>query len=117
MAGGDNLDFYSGNDDLTIPMMSCGAKGVISVASNLIPGVMHEITKLCKCDDYRKAITLHKKYINLMSAMFCEPNPIPVKYACSRLFSIYNSLRLPLTEISEDNKIKIDKLLNEHLNI
>ncbi len=111
---GNNLDFYSGNDDLTVAMMSYGAKGVISVISNIIPDVMHRITMLCKSNDYKTAAELHKYYLKLMNSMFCEANPIPIKYACSRLFRTNNSLRLPLTNISEQNREKINNLLKKY---
>ena len=100
---GDRLSFYSGNDDLTVSMMSHGAKGVISVASNIIPDIIHRITELCSRGDFTNAAVLHEKHLKLMNSMFCEINPIPVKYACSRLFNISSKLRLPLNE--PDSKI------------
>ena len=111
---GDELDFYSGNDDLTVAMMSHCAKGVISVASNIIPQVIHEITELCARSDFKKAHSLLKKHLKLMNAMFCEINPIPVKYACSLLFETNNSLRLPLTPLTKANKEKITDILKEY---
>lgn len=108
------LDFYSGNDDQTVSMMAYGAKGVISVVSNIIPDIMKKITELCLIDDYKSASELHKKYLNLMNSMFCEVNPIPIKSACNQLFHFSKALRLPLTEISSDNEKKIKELLYKY---
>ena len=111
---GDALDFYSGNDDLTVAMMSYGAKGVISVASNIIPGILHRITELCINNDLENARILHEKHLKLINSMFCEVNPIPVKYACSTLFGINNSLRLPLTPITKEKEEKLRDILKEY---
>ncbi len=108
---GDALDFYCGNDDLTVAMMAHGAKGVISVASNIIPDIIHRISGFCLSNDYTNARILHEKYINLMNIMFCEVNPIPVKYACNRLFNTNNALRLPLNSLSKANEEKITEML------
>lgn len=111
---GDVLDFYSGNDDLAVAMMSHGAKGVISVASNIIPYVMHSITEHCINNDFRSARILHEKHLKLMNSMFCEVNPIPIKYACSKLFNTNNTLRLPLLPVTDSNKEKINNILAEY---
>ena len=111
---GDALHFYSGNDDLTVAMMSQGAEGVISVASNIIPDIMHSITEYCGYSDFANARRLHERYLNLMNSLFCEVNPIPVKFACSALFKINNTLRLPLTSVSDFNKERLLKVLREY---
>lgn len=111
---GDSLDFYSGNDDQTTVMMSSGAKGVISVVSNIIPSVMHMITELCFAENYNDASVLLKKHLNLINSMFCDVNPIPVKSACNMLFGFNEALRLPLTELSEEKKHKLSKVLLEY---
>lgn len=108
---GNSLDFYSGNDDQTVSMMSVGAKGVISVASNIIPDIMKTITSLCLMGDYIDAGTIQKQYLNLMNMMFCDVNPIPVKYACNILFNSEEALRLPLTPLENDNKSKLKRML------
>ncbi len=110
----DMLSFYSGNDDLGVAMMSHGAKGIISVVSNIIPDIMHRITELCNSNDFRSAFVLHKKYLKLINSMFCEVNPIPVKYACSILLETNNTLRLPLTPLTKENEEKIRNLLLEY---
>lgn len=108
------LVFYSGNDDQTVSMMAYGAKGLISVTSNIIPGVIKRITDLCKNGEFQKASELHKKYLKLMTAMFCDVNPIPVKSACNKLFNINKTVRLPLTDIKVKDEIKISGILKEY---
>ncbi len=111
---GNDIDFYSGNDDLAVSMMSHGAKGVISVASNIIPDILHRITELCVNNDSENAHILHEKYLKLMNLMFCEVNPIPVKYACSMLFGTNNNLRLPLTPITREKAEKLRDILKAY---
>ncbi len=100
----EQLCFYSGNDDLTVSMMSYGAKGVISVASNIIPGIIKRITDLCLADRFTEAADMHKKYLSLMNSLFCEVNPAPVKFASGLLYDFQNSLRLPLMRVSKFNE-------------
>ena len=78
---GDELNLWSGNDENTIPMMALGAHGVISVASNLVPGVMTKLCALCENGDYPAAVQLYSRYSDLFKALFMETNPIPVKAA------------------------------------
>ena len=78
---GDDLDFYSGNDDQTVPIMSLGGIGVISVMSNFLPNVMHEICAEYLNGNTQKAADLQIKYTGLMNALFSDVNPIPVKAA------------------------------------
>ena len=111
---GDSLDIYSGNDDLTIPLMSCGAEGLISVNSNIIPDIMKQITDFCKTEQFIKASDLQKKYLKLINAMFCDINPVPIKYACSKLHLCENHLRFPLTRLSNAKMNIIESLLNEY---
>lgn len=106
-----DIHTYSGNDDLTVSMISQGAKGVISVVSNIIPKEMKIITDLCLSGNFTKARMIFNRYSDLMNLMFCEVNPIPVKSACAELFGTENSLRLPLTKIRKENQEKIKKSL------
>lgn len=98
---GDDLYIWSGNDDNTVPMMAMGALGVISVASNILPGVLAKLCALCLEGDYAAATELYMKYARLFSALFIETNPIPVKAAMQLMGLDSGLLRLPLTEISE----------------
>ncbi len=108
------LDFYSGNDDQTVAMMVHGSKGLISVASNIIPDIMTKITHICLNGNYNEAARLHEKHLNLINAMFCEVNPIPIKSACNMLFGFSNKTRLPLTAVSENNKERLRNILNSY---
>ena len=98
-------DFYvwSGNDDQVVPMMSLGAKGVISVASNIIPDVMLRMSHLCLDNDFQAACELQIQYMDLIDALFCEVNPIPVKAAMNLMGLEAGILRLPLCEMSDGN--------------
>ena len=98
-------DFYvwSGNDDQVVPMMSLGAKGVISVASNIIPDVMLRMSHLCLDNDFQAASELQIQYMDLIDALFCEVNPIPVKAAMNLMGMEAGILRLPLCEMSDGN--------------
>lgn len=100
---GDDFYIWSGNDDQVVPMMALGAKGVISVASNLIPEVMVKMTKLCLDNDFEAASKLQIKYMDLMDALFLEVNPIPIKAALNLVGMEMGGLRLPLCEMSEKN--------------
>ena len=100
---GDDFYIWSGNDDQVVPMMALGAKGVISVASNLIPEVMVKMTKLCLDNDFEAASKLQIKNIDLIDALFLEVNPIPIKAALNLVGMEMGGLRLPLCEMSEKN--------------
>lgn len=110
---GDELDIYSGNDDQTVPVMSLGGIGVISVLSNIAPKVMHDICNLY-LNGYTQASTeLFIKHIGIMNAMFCDVNPIPVKEAMNMLGIGVGGCRLPLYPTSESNKALIKAKLSE----
>lgn len=100
---GDDLYIWSGNDDCTIPLMSLGALGVISVASNIVPGAVAKLCALCLEGSYAEATELYAKYASLFSALFIETNPIPVKAAMKMVGMDSGILRLPLTEISQES--------------
>lgn len=104
---GDNLFIWSGNDDCTVPLMSLGALGVISVASNILPGTVAKLCALCLEGKYEEATDLYAKYAALISALFIETNPIPVKAAMQVMGMDSGILRLPLVEISKENKSEL----------
>ena len=106
---GDDLYIWSGNDDCTIPLMSLGALGVVSVASNIVPGAIAKLCSLCLENDYREAAELYAKYSELFSALFIETNPIPVKTAMKLMNTDSGIMRLPLTDMEQENQ---GKLLN-----
>lgn len=100
---GDDIDVYSGNDDVIVPMMSVGAKGVISVLSNIMPKETHDMCALCLDGDYKRAGDMQVKYLPIVRALFCEVNPIPVKTAMNLMGFDVGLLRLPLFEMEAKN--------------
>lgn len=103
----DDFAVLSGDDGLTLPMMSVGAKGVISVASNVIPDDLSFMCDFFLNGDIVNAARIHHKYFNLVKALFVETNPIPVKYAMHLKGFCSPELRLPLTELSEGGAAKL----------
>lgn len=100
---GEDLTIWSGNDDNTIALMALGAKGVVSVASNLVPAAVAKLCALCAENDYTGAVELYRKYAALFSTLFIETNPIPIKAAMKLMDMDSGLLRLPLTNISEEH--------------
>lgn len=96
----DKLDIYSGNDDQTVPFMSLGALGVISVFANFCPKEMHDICKLCLDNDFVEASKMNFHYVELMDMMFSDVNPIPVKTAMNLIGFNVGECRLPLVPMS-----------------
>jgi len=100
---GDDFYIWSGNDDQVVPMMALGAKGVISVASNIIPDVMIKMTHFCLDGDFTAGSKLQIDYMELIDALFLEVSPIPVKTAMNLMGMEAGTLRLPLCEPSDKN--------------
>ena len=98
---GDDFYIWPGNDDQVVPMMSLGAKGVISVASNIVPEVMVKMSHLCLEGDFQGASQLQIEYMDFIDALFIEVNPIPIKTAMNLMGMEAGPLRLPLCEMSE----------------
>ncbi len=98
---GDELDIYSGNDDQTVPIMSLGGIGVISVMSNFLPDIMHEICAEYLNGNTARSAELQIKYTGLMNALFSDVNPIPVKAAMNLLGLAAGPCRLPLYPMEE----------------
>lgn len=96
----DDFYIWSGNDDQVVPMMSMGAKGVISVLSNIAPEVMVKMSHLCLEERFLEASKLQLEYMELIDALFVEVNPIPVKAALDLMGKEAGPLRLPLCDIS-----------------
>ena len=102
----------SGDDAITIPVISLGGRGIISVVSNQVPHVMAEIARFANEGDYTRARELQKRYITLMQVNFVESNPIPVKYGMYRMGLLELNYRLPMVEPSAASKEKIDRVLD-----
>lgn len=100
---GDDFSIWSGNDDQVVPMMSLGAKGVISVVANINPKLMVDITHRCLEGQFEEAARLQLEHMDLIDALFCEVNPIPVKAALNLMGKDVGGLRLPLCDISPAN--------------
>ena len=98
-----DLTLYSGNDDIVVPMLSIGAKGVISVAANIFPEEMHDMTELYLNGETEKAKRLQLDMLEVIKALFIEVNPVPVKSAMNFLGFPAGDLRLPLGEMSDAN--------------
>lgn len=108
---GDELNIYSGNDDQVVPLLSLGGKGVISVVSNVKPELVHNCCKAWFDGDTAKARELQLEMLPLCDALFCEVNPIPVKYAMNVLGWKAGECRLPLVEPSDAHKEQIEQAL------
>ncbi len=109
----DHLDLYSGNDDQIVPILALGGKGVISVLSNPFPRETAEITDRFFKGDIQGAAQLQLHFIPLISALFSEVNPIPVKAAMNALGYGENRLRLPLTEMEGEHKERLLALMKK----
>ena len=111
---GDKIDIYSGNDELTVPFLSIGAKGVISVAANIVPKEMQELCSLYFEGKYIDSSKRQIELIPLIDALFSDINPIPVKEALNILGKDFGPCRLPLSEMENDKKEKLVKILKKH---
>ena len=110
----DNLDIYSGNDDQVIPLLSLGGKGVISVLSNVMPKYTHEMVHKYLDGDVKEASKMQLDVLDLIDALFCEVNPIPVKYALNLMGYNFGKPRMPLIELSDSNKEKLEEIMKKH---
>lgn len=110
----EDFAIYSGNDDQITPIMSLGGKGVISVLSNILPQVAHDIAQSALDGDFKKSAELQLKYLELCNAMFMDVNPIPVK-ATMRMMGIdVGPLRLPLCDMTPANTEKLKSVLQKY---
>ena len=109
-------DFYiwSGNDDETAPMMLFGGKGVISVAANVAPREMHELTEACLNGDFVTAGKMQLKLRKLCEALFWEVNPIPVKTVLAMIGYCQEAFRMPMCEMEPENREKLKGVLKEY---
>lgn len=110
---GFDFDIYSGNDDVTIPLMSIGAKGVISVIANIYPEEVHNMVTDYLNGETEKAARTQIELKELNDALFVEPNPIPVKAAMNIMGMDEGHLRLPLFEASDETKKRLEKIIGE----
>ena len=111
---GDDLDIYSGNDDQIVPILSLGGLGVISVLANVAPKAAHDICQLYFDGNVKESAKLQIEYTDLIDALFCEVNPIPVKTAMRLMGYNVGGLRMPLSEMEESNLTLLKSSLQRH---
>lgn len=113
MADG-NIDLYSGNDDQIVPLLAMGGKGVISVLSNVAPRQTHELCQAFFDGDLKKSLKLQLDAVPLVTQLFCEVNPIPVKAAMNLMGKDVGFLRMPLTEMEPANQKNLAAAMKEY---
>jgi 4-hydroxy-tetrahydrodipicolinate synthase len=106
-----DIEVLSGDDSLTFPMMAVGAKGVVSVASNVAPKPLAELTRLALAGQWPEAAALHRKYYRLFCDLFLDTNPVPVKAALAMMGLAEEVYRLPLCSMSDALKAQLRKTL------
>lgn len=109
-----DIDIYSGNDDLIVPLLSLGGKGVISVLSNVLPRQTHELCAAWLKGDTDTALRLQLSYLDLANALFMDVNPIPVKEALNQMGFAVGDCRLPLYAMDENMKQKLAAVLRHY---
>ncbi len=110
---GDKVDFYCGNDDLILPTMACGFKGVISVLSNVLPAETSRMARLALEGRNAEAAAIQLKLLPLINALFSETSPIPVKAAMAKLGMCQDELRLPLVPMQQGPRGKLYAIMGE----
>lgn len=110
----DNLDVYSGNDDQIVPVLSLGGVGVISVFSNICPKECHNLVKEYLNGNVAESQKMQIKYLELMNAMFCDVNPIPVKEALNMMGYNCGRCRMPLDTLSKSDSEKLKEILKRY---
>ena len=108
------LYIYSGNDDMIVPVMSLGGKGVISVLANVMPKETHEMCQAYFDGDCKKATKMQLDLLDLVNALFIEVNPIPVKTALNLMGMNAGNLRLPLVDMADDTLAKLKAVMAKH---
>ena len=109
----EGFGVWSGDDNLAFPLVALGADGIISVASNEVPGLFSEMIRMALKGKFLKARELHYKLLPLMNINFIESNPIPVKSALAMMGLIEEHIRLPLVPLSEGNRPKLEAVLRQ----
>ena len=110
---GSGYSQLSGEDATALPYLASGGNGCISVTSNIVPGILSKMHDAWNSNDFKSAFDIHLKMIDLHDALFCESSPGPVKYAAKILNICESSTRLPLCEISDESKLKVENALKK----
>lgn len=114
IAANIDMQIYSGNDDMIVPMLSIGSLGVISVVANIIPKQVHDLCKLYFDGNVRESAKMQLDMMDLVEKMFIEVNPIPVKNAMNMMGFDVGELKLPLVDLAEENAIKVRQALKDY---
>ena len=112
-AAPDDFEVISGDDSMTLPMMAVGARGVISVITNLIPARFSELVRSAAAGDFATARAIHYEALPLLNVLFAETNPIPIKAAMSMLGKCSEDVRMPLTPITEPTRVRLRAVMVE----
>ena len=114
IAANIDMELYSGNDDMIVPMLSIGGIGVISVVANVAPKQTHDLCQLYFDGKVKEAAKMQLDMLDLVEKMFIEVNPIPVKNAMNMMGMDVGDLKLPLVDLSEENAVKVRKALIDY---
>lgn len=109
----DNFNVYSGNDDMSIPLMSVGGAGIISVLANILPKETHDMAMAYRRGDTEKAKDMQLKYLDFINSLFIETNPIPIKEAMNIVGLNVGDYRLPLCPMAEDTRAVLVKNMQQ----
>ena len=109
----DDFTVLSGDDAVTLPVISLGGQGIISVASNVIPAEISKMTQAALDDDWSGARRLHRKFLPLMQALFLESNPMPVKCVLALMGRIEENYRLPMVRVKPETRSRLEKIAAE----
>src|SRR5438067_4094211 len=109
----DDFIVLSGDDAVTLPVISLGGQGIISVASNAVPAEIAKMTQTALDNDWITARRIHRKYLPLMQALFLESNPMPVKCVLAMMGLIDENYRLPMVQVKAETRSKLEKIASE----
>lgn len=109
----DDFNMYSGNDDISIPLISMGGAGIISVLANILPKETHDMAMAYLNGDVKKAAEMQKYYLDFINALFIETNPIPIKEAMNLVGMDVGGYRMPLCPMEEDTKAKLIQTMKD----
>lgn len=107
----DDFMLISGDDAITLPMIACGAKGLISVIANAYPKEYSDMVRLCLAGKFEEALPLHLKYLDMVDALFKEGSPSGVKYVLSQMGYCKNTMRLPVVPVSPAHEARLNELM------
>lgn len=111
---GDKIDVLSGDDFLALPLMACGAKGIISVSANIIPRQVKQMVVAVQENRWDDARKLHLQLLEVHQAMFIEANPVPVKTAAALMGKCHATVRLPLVGLQPESLARLKEVLTKH---